>query len=83
MAICTSVSFVVAKGWTLRFTHGFQDPDRDYQTGTRQRVGGGFDFLATPFFGVLAMANYDEVEEGLDVEGSGGWSGELVFHFLY
>lgn len=81
--ITQELSFVVAQGWTLRFTHGFHDPDRDYQTGIRQRFGGGVDLLATPFFGLLAMVNYDDPEPGLDVADASGWSADLVFHFLY
>jgi hypothetical protein len=76
-------SFVVRQGWTLRATHGFHDPDRDLESGIRQRFGAGVDLLATPFFGVLVMANYDDPEPGGDVSEAQRWSGNLVLHFLY
>jgi hypothetical protein len=77
------LSVVVARGWTVRLTHGFQDPDRDRQSGIRQRLAGGLDVLATPFFGILAMVNHDEIKAGIDVPDQGGWSSHLVLHFLY
>lgn len=77
------LSLRVARGWTLRATHGFADPDRDAKNGARQRYGAGVDVLATPFFGFLAMANYDDVERGAAVTEESGWSADFVFHFLY
>lgn len=74
---------MVIQGWTLRATHGFHDPDRDSQSGAQQAVGAGIDALATPFFGILAMATYQDYDEGPMVSGADGWSADLVLHFLY
>ena len=74
---------VVSRGINLRFVHGFYDPDVDLQTGRRQRFGGGVDYLATPFFGAVAMVNFDDDDRPADVRYGGGWSADVVFHFLY
>jgi hypothetical protein len=74
---------VVSRGINLRMVHGFYDPDRDFETGRRQRVGGGVDYFVTPFFGTLAMVNYDADDRGTDERYGGGWSADLVLHFLY
>jgi hypothetical protein len=81
--VTQELSMMVVQGWTLRATHGFHDPDRGSQSGARQSVGAGVDVLATPFFGVLAMATYQDLEEGPAVRGNDGWSADLVLHFLY
>lgn len=73
----------LTKGWTARTTWGFHDPDRDLESGARKRYSAGLDVLATPFFGILALANYDDVQPGPRVREAGGWSADFVFHFLY
>lgn len=77
------VTVGVARGWHLRGVWGFHDPDRDTESGARHRYSAGVDVLFTPFFGVLAMASYDDPERGVDVADAGGWSADFVFHFLY
>lgn len=74
---------VVSRGINLRMVYGFYDPDRDLETGRRQRVGGGIDYFVTPFFGTLAMVNYDDDDRDADERYGGGWSADLVLHFLY
>lgn len=45
------------RGTYLRATYDFLDPDLDRKTGSRSRLGVGFDFLPVPSVGVMAMWN--------------------------
>ena len=81
--VSNELGWEVVQGFTLRATYSFQDPDVDLKTGTRSRYGAGFDALATPFFGVLLMANQYDFRQGDLIDASDYFQGELVLHFLY
>jgi hypothetical protein len=83
LVVTQELSSMLTRGWTLRVVHGFHDSDLDNRSGARQSLGFGLDVLATPFFGVLAMATYQDVEDGPAVVGEDGWSADVVLHFLY
>ncbi len=71
------------QGLFLRGVYGYQDPDRRVQAGSRERWGVGVDLLATPFFGVTAMANRYVARRGTLVDEPNTWRGEIVLHVLY
>ena len=84
-AFVTSHEFTrrIVRGVDLRATYDFYDPDRDRETGARTRAGIGIDTLPYPYLGVLAMLNYHDYDEGIDVTGDDRVQANLVLHFLY
>ena len=70
-------------GLDLRATWNFHDPDIDALTGSHRKIGFGFDLLATPFVGVLAMLNHESFEDGDAFAQEDHLRAELVLHFLY
>jgi len=83
MAYSQELRWRLKRGLDLRMTYNFLDPDTERQTGSRSKAGLGADLLATPFFGVLAMLNYHQFEEGEEITGEDFLQAELVVHFLY
>ena len=81
--VSQELTYRIVPGIHARGTHGFHDPDRRETTGARNRWGLGVDSLISPFFGVLAMANYHQFDQGELVTESDYWQGEVVLHFLY
>ena len=81
--VSQELTYRIVPGIHARGTHGFHDPDHRETTGSRNRWGFGVDSLISPFFGVLAMANYHEFDQGELVTESDYWQGEVVLHFLY
>lgn len=73
----------IVRGVDLRATYDFYDPDRERESGARTRAGIGIDTLPYPYLGVLAMVNYHDYDEGIDVTGDDRVQGTLVLHFLY
>lgn len=73
----------VARGWSLLLTHEFHDPDRDLESGSRQRVSLGLDVLLTPFVGVTALARAEDIDPGPAVQGTDRLRSDLVVHFLF
>jgi hypothetical protein len=71
------------RGADLRFTYGFQDPDRANKTGARHRVGGGVAVMPAPFFSVQLMFNQWFIDEGPDVTGPDYSEAELMAHFFF
>lgn len=83
LLISQELTWRLRQGLHLRGTYSFQDPDRHQETGARDRWGVGADLLATPFFGVQAMLNRYEADQGALVGDQDQWRGELVLHVLY
>jgi hypothetical protein len=81
--ISQELAVMLRQGVYLLLTYSFQDPDREFTTGTRSRWGAGVDTLIYPFFGLQLMGNYYAFEEGLDVQGDDYLQAEIIFHFLY
>lgn len=75
--------YQVSRGYDLRLTYNFQDPDRAYKSGTRQQYGAGLATMPTPFFSILAMANYWDIEPGPAVDGDDYLEGQFMVHFFY
>jgi hypothetical protein len=83
LLVTQELAVIVRQGVYLLLTYSFQDPDREFTTGTRSRWGVGVDTLIYPFFGMQLMGNYYAFEEGLAVQGNDYLQAELIFHFLY
>jgi len=81
--VSQEVTVRVKRGFDLRGTYSFQDPDRHLQNGSRQRYGGGLVWMPLPVFNLLAMGNYWKIDEGELVTGSDYLEGELVLHLFY
>ena len=71
------------RGLALRAVYGFQDPDRELQSGARSRVGAGVAWFARPGLGLQAMANHWRADQGADVAEASHDDAEIVVHFLY
>ncbi len=81
--VSQELSLQVRKGYDLRFTYNFQDPDRALKNGSRQRYGAGISAMPRPFYGFSLMANYWDVEPGAAVTDDDRLEGELMIHFFY
>ena len=81
--VSQEVTVRVKRGFDLRGTYSFQDPDRHLKNGSRQRYGGGLVWMPLPVFNLLAMGNYWKIDEGELVTGSDYLEGELVLHLFY
>jgi len=81
--VAHEVTARIARGFDLRGTYGFHDPDRHLRNGTRQRYGGGVAWMPLPVFSLLAMGNYWDIAEGSRVAGDSYLEGELVLHVFY
>jgi hypothetical protein len=81
--VTQEVTLDVQRGLALRAVYGFQDPDRELQSGARYRVGAGVAWFARPGLGLQAMASHWRVDQGLDVADNDHNDAELVVHFLY
>jgi len=73
----------VRKGYDLRGTYNFQDPDRALQNGSRQRYGAGVTAMPRPYLGWSLMANYWDIDPGDAVTDDDRLEGELMIHFFY
>jgi len=73
----------VRRGYDLRATYNFHDPDRALESGVRHRFGGGLSAMPRPYFGYTVMANYWQVEEGSAVSDADRLEGEVMIHFFY
>ncbi len=73
----------VARGWDLRFTYGFQDPNRAEKEGARQNYGAGFSYMPRPFLAVQVMAQYWNLTQGTDVTQDSFHEGVFMVHFFY
>ncbi len=83
LLVSQEVAWTLHQGVNLRLTYGYQDPDRDYTTGTRSRWGAGFDTLIYPFFGLQLMGNFYSFAEGQAVSDDDYFQLEFLIHFLY
>jgi hypothetical protein len=77
------VAVGLSRGYDLRLTYNFQDPDRDLKNGRRQRYGAGLATMPTPFLSLLVMGNYWDLDEGPHVSGDDYYEGQLVVHCFY
>lgn len=75
--------YQVSRGYDVRLTYNFQDPDRAYKSGTRQEYGIGLSTMPAPFISILAMANYWDLDPGPAVTGDDYLEGQLMVHFFY
>jgi len=73
----------LARGWELRGTYSFEDPNRAEKTGAVARAGAGFSYMPQPYFSVQLMANRWRVESGSDAAGRSYDEAELMIHFFY
>jgi len=73
----------VARGWDVRVTYGFLDPDRARRSGARHRYGAGLAVMPRPWFALQLMGNRYENRRGPDVTEAGRYEGELMLHFFY
>jgi len=81
--LAQEVTVRLARGWELRGTYSFQDPDRSRQTGARSRTGVGVAYMPQPWFGVQLMGNDWRVQAGPEVSGNGYREAELMMYFFY
>lgn len=81
--VSQELAFQVSKGYDLRLTYNFQDPDRAHKNGSRQRYGAGIAAMPRPFLGFSVMANYWDVEPGAAVNDDDRLEGEMMIHFFY
>jgi len=81
--VTQELAFQVSKGYDLRLTYNFQDPDRAHENGSRQRYGAGISAMPTPFYGFSLMANYWDIDPGSAVTDDDRLQGELMIHFFY
>ncbi len=78
------VTWALRRGVDARITYDFWDPDTDLTTGSRSRMGGGFDTLLYPFFGLQAMVHRWEHEDGTATAGLREYTEALILaHFLF
>ena len=77
------LTFTVRRGYDLRATYNFHDPDRALESGARHRYGGGLSAMPRPYFGYSVMANYWNVDEGSAVPDTDRLEGEVMIHFFY
>ncbi len=81
--VSQQLAWTVHQGWTVLLQHDFHDPDRDLESGTRQRWGVGFDALFTPFVGIQALARFEDPDSGPAVDEDDRIRGDMVLHFLF
>ena len=81
--VAQEVTVTVKKGYDLRMTYNFQDPDRARQNGSRQKVGLGLTALPRPYFGMSFMAHYWDTDQGSAVKDGDRFEAELMLHFFY
>lgn len=81
--VSQELAFQVKKGYDLRLTYNFQDPDRAQKNGSRQRYGAGVSAMPRPYFGFSLMANYWDLEPGSAIDDEDRLEGELMVHFFY
>lgn len=83
LLVSQELAVTLRPGVILLGTHSFQDPDREFTTGTRTRWGAGIDTLIYPFFGLQLMGHSYVFEPGQDVSEADYLQAELILHFLY
>ncbi|HPF35728.1 MAG TPA: hypothetical protein P5571_12655 [Candidatus Krumholzibacteria bacterium] len=82
-AVTHQASLNVRRGVDLVAGYGFQDPDRDRETGMRERWSLAVDALLTPHAGVLVQGVREDPTPGPRVEAVDRWRGEAVLHVLF
>ena len=73
----------VSRGWDLRATYGFQDPDRELADGARSSWSLGVDALLGPHLGVLLTARREESDPGPRSPEPDATRGEFILHVLF
>jgi len=81
--VTQEVTLTVSKGYDLRLTYNFQDPNRALQNGFRQKYGAGISAMPRPYFGWSLMANYWDNDQGEAVVEDDRFQGEMMVHFFY
>ncbi len=81
--VSQEVTFTLKKGYDLRMTYNFQDPNRALQNGSRQKYGAGVSVMPRPYFGWSLMANYWDNDLGDAVTDDDRFEGEMMVHFFY
>jgi hypothetical protein len=84
-AIVTSNEFtyLVHKGVELEATFDYYDPDKDYQTGSEQRYGGGVFVFVSPFVGLEALVRRYDFTSGIAITDDDYTETVLQLHVLY
>lgn len=83
LLLSQELSWRLRRGFWLRSTYSFEDPNTEFRTGTRARWGMGIDSLMYPFFGVQLMGNFYQYKSGLDVTDEDHFQAEMTVHFLF
>jgi hypothetical protein len=73
----------VRRGWDLRATYGFQDPDRALADGARTSWSFGVDALLSPHLGAVLTARREVADRGPRTPEPDTTRGELVLHVLF
>ncbi|MDO9171814.1 MAG: hypothetical protein Q7W29_08280 [bacterium] len=73
----------VRRGWDLRATYGFQDPDRALADGSRTSWSLGVDALLGPHLGAMLVARREVNDPGPRSPEPDATRGELVLHVLF
>lgn len=76
-------SVELERGVELLGTFDWYDPDRDLESGFRQRWGAGAQVMPLPFMSVRAMLRRTDVHAGPALAGQDGTEALLQLHLLY
>jgi hypothetical protein len=77
------LAYLVRKGFEVRATYDFFDPDFNVGSGAKSRWGGGVWVMPKAFLALEALYRATRVDEGPALSGDDTWETVLQFHLLY
>jgi len=81
--VSQEVALRVARGWDVRLTYCFQDPDRAEKSGARERYGAGASYMPRPYLAFQVGVNRWLIDPGPALEEGDQTEAELMLHFFY
>lgn len=77
------LSYLIRKGFEVKGTYDFYDPDWNLKTGAQARYGGGVFAMPSPFIGLEALVRATQFDNGSELSGDDFLDTILQVHFFY
>jgi len=71
------------QGMDVKATWDFYDPDWNFQTGSKNRYGGGGFVYVNPFVSFEVLVRYYDISKGVDIIEDSYWETVVHLHMMY
>lgn len=77
------ITYLFTQGLDMKATFDFYDPDWNFQTGSKNRYGGGGFCYLNPFVAFEVLVRYYDITQGADMPENNYWETIVQFHMMY